>query len=116
MNPSAGYINAPSRQASNLSAFVEPGQPDWFVGRNAPIKAPEFRRSRLHGRAGLAPRVASVSDDCVTLCFDEELPARRLSQDSMTCHQPESNSARDRKVLVIPDWMLREKLVAESPR
>jgi hypothetical protein len=31
MNPPAGYINAPSRHASNLTAFVEPCQPDWFV-------------------------------------------------------------------------------------
>jgi hypothetical protein len=44
-----------------MLAFIKPGQPDWFVGRNAPIKALEFRRSSLHRRAGLAPRVASVS-------------------------------------------------------
>jgi hypothetical protein len=61
MNPPAGYINAPSRRTSNLSAFVKPGQPDWFVGRNAPIKAPEFKCSSLHHRVGIAPRVASVS-------------------------------------------------------
>ena len=56
VDPPARDIDAPSRQASNMSAFVKPRQPDWFARWDAPILALEFRHKRLYPRASLAPR------------------------------------------------------------
>src|SRR5206468_1770502 len=66
-NPSAGYINARSSQASNLSTFVKPSQPDWLVRPNVSIQALEFSLHRLHRRAGLSAGSRKRFGDCVTL-------------------------------------------------
>ena len=56
VNPSAGSIDASPRYASNLSAFIKPGEADRFVWRNAPVEVCELKRVMLHNQAGLRPR------------------------------------------------------------
>jgi len=63
-----------------------------------PITALEFKRGRLRNlQAGLAPRVTSVTNDCVTLGFRKEFPALKPSQDSMKRGKSKGNGTKGEK-------------------